>query len=256
MAGIPARVTGILTIMLGARRSKSSACFTIASLSRYNRGSVWIESRPFLPFCCSKIGLSSAAALADISRTTCQAISSSLATGNSFASAWILPFQTSNSFLRTLTTMTGLHVAPTAPFSSEYWSSEIEAESFQRQVGVVCVISWSRLLYVEVVGGLFGRSGERERFQSVFTGRAGRLTFKNAIDEVADLGEIGIGERRKKIVGDRADASVRGQESRRRAVKAPDLDGAFRADDFRAHVVAVLRLRVRFDLPVPPVADF
>src|SRR5580698_6327711 len=158
MAGIPARVTGILTIMLGARRSKSSACFTIASLSRYNRGSVWIESRPFLPFCCSKIGLSSAAALADISRTTCQAISSSLAIGNSFASAWILPFQTSNSFLRTLTTMTGLHVAPTAPFSSEYWSSEIEAESFQRQVGVVCVISWSRLLYVEVAGELIGRT--------------------------------------------------------------------------------------------------
>jgi hypothetical protein len=42
--------------------------------------------------------------------------------------------------------MTGLHVAPTAPFSIEYFSSLVEAESFHRQVGVVWVISYSGLL--------------------------------------------------------------------------------------------------------------
>jgi hypothetical protein len=42
--------------------------------------------------------------------------------------------------------ITGLQVAPTAPFSIEHVSSEIDAESFQRHVEVVCVISWSGLL--------------------------------------------------------------------------------------------------------------
>jgi hypothetical protein len=37
--------------------------------------------------------------------------------------------------------MTGLQVAPTAPFSMEYVSSGMEAESFQRHVAVVSVIS-------------------------------------------------------------------------------------------------------------------
>ena len=44
--------------------------------------------------------------------------------------------------------MTGLQVAPTAPFSIAYLSSSMSAESFHRHVGVVCVISCSGLLYV------------------------------------------------------------------------------------------------------------
>ena len=55
-------------------------------------------------------------------------------------------FQTFISFLRIPWTITGLHVAPTAPCSIEYVNSWMEAESFQRQVGVVCVILCSGLL--------------------------------------------------------------------------------------------------------------
>src|ERR1700743_804802 len=43
--------------------------------------------------------------------------------------------------------MTGLQVAPTAPCSMEYVSSDSVAESFHKQVGVVCVISYKGLLY-------------------------------------------------------------------------------------------------------------
>ncbi len=52
--------------------------------------------------------------------------------------------------------MEGLQVAPTAPCAMEYVSSSTEAESFQRQVGVVCVILWSGLLYwsVEATGAM------------------------------------------------------------------------------------------------------
>ena len=40
-----------------------------------------IDNLPFRPWCASKIGFSSAALFAEISRTTCQAISSSVAFG-------------------------------------------------------------------------------------------------------------------------------------------------------------------------------
>ena len=52
-------------------------------------------------------------------------------------------FQRGISFFRTSTTITGLQVAPTPPCSIEYDSSWMDAESFQRHVGVVCVI-WCR----------------------------------------------------------------------------------------------------------------
>jgi hypothetical protein len=55
-------------------------------------------------------------------------------------------FQTDISCLITLTAMEGLHVAPTAPCSIEYFNSSMQAESFQRDVGVVCVILKSGLL--------------------------------------------------------------------------------------------------------------
>ena len=42
-------VTGILTIMFGARELNSTACSTSRSVSRYRRGSVWMDSRPLTP---------------------------------------------------------------------------------------------------------------------------------------------------------------------------------------------------------------
>jgi hypothetical protein len=56
-------------------------------------------------------------------------------------SAWMRSCHCGISFFSNLTTITALHVAPTAPCSIEYVSSWIEAESFHKQVGVVCVIS-------------------------------------------------------------------------------------------------------------------
>src|SRR6266849_5045169 len=77
----------------------------------------------------------------ETSRTSCHAIASSVAVGSSSMSARMRSFHKLISFFKTPCTITGLHVAPTAPCSIEYVSSGIEAESFHRQVGVACVIS-------------------------------------------------------------------------------------------------------------------
>src|SRR5260370_36171969 len=101
----------------------------------------------------SKTGFNTPAAFAEISCTSCQLILSSSAVGYCLIIAWIRSFQSPISFLRTPSTITGLHVAPTAPCSIEYVSSWMDAESFHRQVGVTCVISCRRLLYAtELVG--------------------------------------------------------------------------------------------------------
>src|SRR5467141_4822988 len=65
-------------------------------------------------------------------------------------SSAILGFQVAMSAFRAARAITGLQVAPTAPWEIESFSSAIEAESFHRQVGVVCVIWCSGLL--EAVG--------------------------------------------------------------------------------------------------------
>ena len=49
-------------------------------------------------------------------------------------------FQVARSFFTIPSAMTGLHVAPTAPSAMDWVSSSIDAESFHKQVGVVCVI--------------------------------------------------------------------------------------------------------------------
>ena len=56
-------------------------------------------------------------------------------------------FQFAISSFSAVRAITGLQVAPTAPWEMESVSSAIEAESFHRQVGVVCVICCSALLY-------------------------------------------------------------------------------------------------------------
>src|SRR5436190_392473 len=106
-----------------------------------------MDNRPFRPLCASKIGRSIAARLADISSMTRHASSPSVAAACSAASALIRPVQYASSFFTTSTAMTGLHVAPTAPWSIAYASSASAAESFHRHVLVVCVIWCSGLLY-------------------------------------------------------------------------------------------------------------
>src|SRR5208283_1962058 len=102
-----------------------------------------MDRRPFFPFSRSKTGFRSSAALMDISSTTRQATWLSDAAGISRMSSAILSFQRLHSFF---STMTGLHVAPTAPLSSmEVPSSCREHESFHSTVGVVRVIWRSRL---------------------------------------------------------------------------------------------------------------
>jgi len=145
MAAIPALVAGIFTITFGARVLKRTACSTMALELRKKRGSVCIDSRPSRPACSANAGSSSLAALTDISSTSFQPIWSSVAPGSSSTSAWIRGRQMEISFLRIPRAMTGLHVAPTAPFSIAYVSSSMSAESFHSIVGVVCVISWRRL---------------------------------------------------------------------------------------------------------------
>ena len=115
MAGMPAEVTGILTIMLGASWLNRTACSTSAAVSRNRRGSVWMESRPFRPPSRSKTCRRSPAARTDISSTSRQPIWSSVARGISERSACMRGRQKGISFLSTDSAMTGLQVAPTAP---------------------------------------------------------------------------------------------------------------------------------------------
>ena len=119
MAGIPAEVTGIFTIMLGASWLNRTAWLTMASVSRNKRGSVWMDRRPFRPACSSKIGRSREAAFLDISSTSLQPIWSSVALGPCSMSWLSTGAQRAISWRSTLTTMTGLQVAPTAPLSIE-----------------------------------------------------------------------------------------------------------------------------------------
>src|SRR5712671_6738485 len=93
MAGMPARVAGIFTIMLGASLLNRTVCSSSASLLRKLRGSVWMESRPFRPPCFSNAGRSSSAARTDSSSTSFQPIWSSVADGISRMSSAIRGFQ-------------------------------------------------------------------------------------------------------------------------------------------------------------------
>ena len=147
MAGIPARVAGIFTIMFGASLPKRSVCSRMASLLRKLRGSVWMESRPLRPRCLSKAGRSSSAARTESSSMSFHPIWSSVADGISRISSAMRGFQFAISSFSAVRAITGLQVAPTAPWEMESVSSAIEAESFHRQVGVVCVICCSGLLY-------------------------------------------------------------------------------------------------------------
>ena len=117
MATTPARVAGIFTITFGARRLNLMACWRIASESRKKRGSVWMERRPSRPAWAANAGSRSFAALTDISSTSVHPIRSSVAPGRSWSRASMRGRQTAISFFRMPTAMTGLQVAPTAPFS-------------------------------------------------------------------------------------------------------------------------------------------
>src|SRR5215469_4229713 len=90
--------------------------------------------------------MSNAAARADISSTRRHPICSSVADGISRSSSRIRGRQKFISCFSTLTAITGLQVAPTEPSSTACDNSSIDAESFQRQVGVVCVILCKGLL--------------------------------------------------------------------------------------------------------------
>ncbi len=103
---------------------------------------IGLDGQPaVLSACASKIGLSSVAALADISSTMRQPISSSVAVGHSCTEPTDPGFHAGHFLFQDRHGMTGLQVAPTAPCSSECVSSSMDAESFHRHVGVVWVIS-------------------------------------------------------------------------------------------------------------------
>ena len=87
MASTPTEVAGILTMMFLARLENSSAWSARALALRARRGSVCIDRRPLRPLCSSKMGSSSVAASMLISRTICQPISDSVASGISSASS-------------------------------------------------------------------------------------------------------------------------------------------------------------------------
>src|SRR5256884_3266909 len=160
MAGIPARVAGIFTIMFGARLLKRTVCSRMVSLLRKLRGSVWMESRPLRPRFFSKAGRSSSAARTESSSMSFQPIWFSVADGISRISSAIRGFQVAISSFSAVRAITGLQVAPTAPWEMESVNSAIEAESFHRHVGVVCVICCSGLLYAVAAEVM-----TRERYQ-------------------------------------------------------------------------------------------
>ncbi len=117
MASTPAAVAGNLICTLGASVSKWRACSSIRSTERLKVGLVWIERRPFWPWCCCQMGSSIFQPRMAISSMTCQVTSWSVQSGCSAAISRTRGAQMAYSCCMTLPTMVGLRVAPTAPFS-------------------------------------------------------------------------------------------------------------------------------------------
>ena len=102
-------------MMFGASEAKCSPWASIRSNERKSVGSVCIDSRPWRPPDASNAGRSSGAARSDISSTTAQARSTSVASGRSSARARTRSRQWAGSAFQTSVTIVGLAVAPTAP---------------------------------------------------------------------------------------------------------------------------------------------
>ncbi len=112
----------------------------IARESRNRRGSVWIESRPFLPCCCVEDWFENARGL---NRDFADQLPGELVFGgggkfvDQLADADLPGRQF---FFQYSQHDDGIAGGADGAMSIEYVSSAIDAESFHRQVGVVCVI--------------------------------------------------------------------------------------------------------------------
>ena len=152
IAGMPALVAGILTIMFGARPSKRRACSTIASEIAI-QPRVGLDRQP--PVAAVDAPRTPAAAARRRRPTAVRPppsrSRSSVARGISRSSAAIRGRHSAIRAFSTVCAITGLHVAPTPPCSIDCRSSSRSAESFHRHVAVVCVISCSGLFHVEPV---------------------------------------------------------------------------------------------------------
>src|SRR6186997_3307772 len=87
----------------------------------------------------------------DNASTAAHAMSSSVAADRSRINAAMRGRHSASRLFKTEWAITGLQVAPTPPCSRLHRSSSGSAESFHRQVAVVCVISWSGLFHAAPV---------------------------------------------------------------------------------------------------------
>ncbi len=117
MASMPAATAGNLICTLGASVSKWRACSAMRSAERLSVGSIWIERRPRWPWLACQTGSSIFQPRTAISSMTCQVTCWSVHVGCSAAMARTRGAHVSYSCCMTVPTMTGLVVAPTAPFS-------------------------------------------------------------------------------------------------------------------------------------------
>ena len=152
IASMPARVAGILTIMLGASASNRIGLFD----DRRGVLETGADRSESTGARCGRGEWRTPAAATPPRRSTtlqppprrCRPRSPAAAAHQvRQCAAAIRP----GAIFKTMCAITGLHVAPTPPCSRLQRSSSRSAESFHRHVAVVCVISWSGLFHAAPV---------------------------------------------------------------------------------------------------------
>src|ERR1700722_2119315 len=99
-------------------------------------------------------------------------------------------------------------------------------------------------LQVRFLGG----DGDGQGLPAGVAGDRGCAIGQHGTNEISDFFQIGVGESGEEVVGQHLVSAGSGHEDGWDFVQAAHHDCAFRAYDFGANVVAVNRLRVRFDI--------
>src|SRR5579862_5179755 len=85
---------------------------------------------------------------------------------------------------------------------------------------------------------IFRGNRNLESFDPIFGGHARGTIMQHVVNEIDNLGEVGIGKARQEMVRKNMRTSARAQECGWSFIETADKDGAFRSHNFRPHVVS------------------
>src|SRR6266576_4033737 len=96
--------------------------------------------------------------------------------------------------------------------------------------------------------GILCGDRNRQSLEPVFSINPRWAVLQHAIHEIPHLGEVRVCKGGEEVIRDWPIAALGGQKSCRRLIQTSNQDRSLGADDFRAHVVPVNRLRARFNI--------